>query len=57
MDLSEHEHLPILKGQRSSQHDSQQAQVDEGPVRISLLLGFLIVLLIEGWMMAKLLLY
>ena len=55
MVLSENEHKPIGEIQNPLEHSVQGAYGAGWPVRIAVLLGFLIVLVIEGWLLAKLL--
>jgi hypothetical protein len=55
MVLSEHERQPIIEIQHPLEHSRPEGFGAERPVRIALLLGFLSVLVVEGWMLAKLL--
>lgn len=55
MVLSEHERQPIVEIQYPLEHSKPEAFSAERPVRIALLLGFLSVLVVEGWLLAKLL--
>lgn len=57
MYLSEQEHHPIVEIRQPLEHSGSRAPAATWPVRLALLLGFLTVLVIEGWLLAKLLLF
>ena len=53
----EQDHHPIIEIRQPLENSGLRAHGAAGPVRIGVLLGFLIVLVIEGWLLTKLLLF
>lgn len=56
MVISEQEQRPVVEVLTSIEEHGSEAQFAERSVRILLTIGFLIVLAIEGWLLAKVLL-